>query len=69
MSPTPMQVYLAVADFLLFIILGICFVTNMAIWWKLKQIRKMQEDTRRLIDIADAERQRWITQKFGVKEK
>jgi hypothetical protein len=69
MIPTPMQVFLAVADFLLFIVLGVCFVQNMATLAKLRQNRKMMEETRRLVEGADAERQRWIAQKFGVKEK
>lgn len=68
MNPTPMEVFIAVLDFLLFIVLGIVFIRQWMIFRILKSNEKMQRETRYLIDASAAERQKWLQEKFGVKE-
>lgn len=65
MNPTPMQVFLACLDFLLFIVLGVVFIRQWMIFRLLKNTYKMQRETQRLLDI---ERRKWLENKFGVKE-
>jgi Tfp pilus assembly protein PilN len=68
MIPTPMQVFLAVLDFLLFIFLGVIFIRQWMIFKTLKSIAKTQQETQHLIDAAADERSRWIAKNFGIKE-
>jgi hypothetical protein len=66
---TVSQLFLAICDFLLFIVLGVIFIRQWMIFRSLKETQRMTLETRRMITADVDERKRWVETRFGVKEK
>lgn len=64
---TVAQVFLACVDFLLFIVLGVIYARQIALFRKLRETNEMNLETRRRMGLDTEEQRRWLEAKFGVK--
>ena len=64
MTPTPMQIFLAVLDFLLFIVMGVVCIRQWLIFRLLHRVQAMQAATQKLIEASPEEREQWLRDKI-----